>query len=165
MTIYDIPLSKRTFNCLKNAGLIDFKDLVKLSLEDFYKIKNMGKKSVKEIFYIMVPYINGEKEIIDLHTTCLIGGIDKKIYNCTFYLPTNEHYFSTRVTNFLEKNKLETIGQILDFDFNKKNTLGKKSIEELKAVIEGIVSSISVQKYEPLQYINFSQICLQIIFI
>lgn len=157
MTIYDIPLSKRTFNCLKNAGLIDFKDLVKLSLEDFYKIKNMGKKSVKEIFYIMVPYINGEKEIIDLHTTCLIGGIDKKIYNYTFYLPTNEHYFSTRVTNFLEKNKLETIGQILDFDFNKKNTLGKKSIEELQAVIEGIVSSISVQKYEPLQYINFSQ--------
>ena len=47
--IEDWDFSVRTFNCLKRANIKTLKDLVDKKQSDFTKIRNLGKKSVKEV--------------------------------------------------------------------------------------------------------------------
>ena len=49
MTIDDLDLSQRSFNCLKRAALNTVLDLTNMTEEDMMKIKNLGRKSLKEI--------------------------------------------------------------------------------------------------------------------
>ena len=48
MTIEDLELSVRSFNCLKRAGIVTVEDLVK-SKDDMMKVRNLGKKSLDEV--------------------------------------------------------------------------------------------------------------------
>ena len=47
--IEDLDFSVRTFNCLKRANIKTLKDLVEKKQSDFMKIRNLGKKSLKEV--------------------------------------------------------------------------------------------------------------------
>lgn len=47
--IYDLELSIRSENCLRRAGITTVEELKKLSDGDLMKIRNMGRKSIKEI--------------------------------------------------------------------------------------------------------------------
>lgn len=47
--IEDLDFSVRTFNCLKRANIKTLKDLVDRKQSDFTKIRNLGKKSLKEV--------------------------------------------------------------------------------------------------------------------
>lgn len=49
MTIEELELSVRSFNCLKRAGLNTVEDLVNKSQEDMMKVRNLGKKSFDEV--------------------------------------------------------------------------------------------------------------------
>ena len=49
MTIEDIDLSVRSFNCLKRAGINTVADLIKKSESDLAKVKNLGKRSLEEV--------------------------------------------------------------------------------------------------------------------
>lgn len=49
MTIEDLELSVRSFNCLKRAGINTVEDLVNKSPEDMMKVRNLGKKSFDEV--------------------------------------------------------------------------------------------------------------------
>lgn len=49
MTIDELDLSVRSFNCLKRAGINTVEDLLLLTEERLMKIRNMGKKSLDEI--------------------------------------------------------------------------------------------------------------------
>lgn len=49
MTIEDLDLSVRSFNCLKRAGINTVGDLKNKSLEDMMKVRNLGKKSLEEV--------------------------------------------------------------------------------------------------------------------
>ncbi|MCL2087258.1 MAG: DNA-directed RNA polymerase subunit alpha [Oscillospiraceae bacterium] len=49
MTIEDLDLSVRSFNCLKRAGLNTVDDLIGKSPEDMMKVRNLGKKSFDEV--------------------------------------------------------------------------------------------------------------------
>ena len=49
MTIEDIDLSVRSFNCLKRAGINTVADLTKKSESDLAKVKNLGKRSLEEV--------------------------------------------------------------------------------------------------------------------
>ena len=49
MSIEDLELSVRSFNCLKRAGVHTLQDLVNKSENDMMKIRNLGKKSLKEV--------------------------------------------------------------------------------------------------------------------
>ena len=48
-TIEDIDFSVRAYNCLKRAGIHTLQDLVNKSENDMMKIRNLGKKSLKEV--------------------------------------------------------------------------------------------------------------------
>ena len=48
-TIEDLDISVRAYNCLKRAGIHNLQDLVNRSEADMMKIRNLGKKSLKEV--------------------------------------------------------------------------------------------------------------------
>jgi len=49
MTIEELDLSVRSFNCLKRAGINTVEDLIKKSEEDMMKVRNLGRKSLEEV--------------------------------------------------------------------------------------------------------------------
>ena len=49
MTIEELDLSVRSFNCLKRAGINSVGDLTNKSPEDMMKVRNLGKKSFEEV--------------------------------------------------------------------------------------------------------------------
>ena len=48
-TIEDLDFSVRAYNCLKRANIHTLQDLVNMSESDMMKIRNLGKKSLKEV--------------------------------------------------------------------------------------------------------------------
>ncbi|MCK9524388.1 MAG: DNA-directed RNA polymerase subunit alpha [Limnochordia bacterium] len=49
MTVEELDLSVRSYNCLKRAGINSVDELVRKSEEDMMKVRNLGKKSLQEI--------------------------------------------------------------------------------------------------------------------
>ena len=49
MTIEDLDLSVRSYNCLKRAGINTVADLAAKSEEDMMKVRNLGRKSLEEV--------------------------------------------------------------------------------------------------------------------
>jgi len=49
MTIEDLDLSVRSFNCLKRAGINTVEDLTNKTEEDMMKVRNLGRKSLEEV--------------------------------------------------------------------------------------------------------------------
>lgn len=49
MTIEELDLSVRSYNCLKRAGINTVQELVQKSEEDMMKVRNLGKKSLEEV--------------------------------------------------------------------------------------------------------------------
>ena len=49
MTIDELDLSVRSYNCLKRANINTVADLVGKTAEDMMKVRNMGKKSLDEV--------------------------------------------------------------------------------------------------------------------
>lgn len=51
MTIEELDLSVRSFNCLKRAGINTVEDLLSKSEEDMMKVRNLGCKSLEEVIW------------------------------------------------------------------------------------------------------------------
>ena len=51
MTIEELDLSVRSFNCLKRAGINTVEDLLSKSEEDMMKVRNLGRKSLEEVVW------------------------------------------------------------------------------------------------------------------
>ena len=49
MTIEELDLSVRSFNCLKRAGIDTVEDLINRTEEDMIKVRNLGHKSLEEV--------------------------------------------------------------------------------------------------------------------
>ena len=49
MTIEELDLSVRSFNCLKRAGIDTVEDLIERTEEDMMKVRNLGRKSLEEV--------------------------------------------------------------------------------------------------------------------
>lgn len=56
MTIEDMDLSVRSYNCLKRAGISTVEDLIKKSENDLAKVKNLGKTSLTEVQAKLASY-------------------------------------------------------------------------------------------------------------
>ena len=53
MTIEELDLSVRSFNCLKRAGINTVGDIISKSEEDMMKVRNLGRKSLEEVIWKM----------------------------------------------------------------------------------------------------------------
>ena len=49
MTIEELDLSVRSFNCLKRAGINTVEDLISRTEDDMIKVRNLGRKSLEEV--------------------------------------------------------------------------------------------------------------------
>lgn len=49
MTIEELDLSVRSYNCLKRAGINTVQELCERSMDDMMKVRNLGKKSLEEV--------------------------------------------------------------------------------------------------------------------
>ena len=49
MTVEELDLSVRSFNCLKRAGINLVGELIQKNVEDMMKVRNLGKKSLEEV--------------------------------------------------------------------------------------------------------------------
>jgi len=49
MTIEELDLSVRSFNCLKRAGIDTVEDLIERTEDDMMKVRNLGRKSLEEV--------------------------------------------------------------------------------------------------------------------
>ncbi len=49
MTIEELDLSVRSFNCLKRAGINTVEDLISRTEDDMMKVRNLGRKSLEEV--------------------------------------------------------------------------------------------------------------------
>ena len=49
MSIDELELSVRSYNCLKRAGINTVKELCKKTPEDMMKVRNLGRKSLEEV--------------------------------------------------------------------------------------------------------------------
>lgn len=49
MTVEELDLSVRAYNCLKRAGINTVEDLIQRTEEDMMKVRNLGKKSLEEV--------------------------------------------------------------------------------------------------------------------
>jgi len=56
MTIEELDFSVRSYNCLKRAGINNVGDLLDKSEEGLMNIRNLGKKSLKEIKQKLIEY-------------------------------------------------------------------------------------------------------------
>ncbi|MGI5936409.1 MAG: DNA-directed RNA polymerase subunit alpha [Oscillospiraceae bacterium] len=51
MTIEELDLSVRSFNCLKRANINTVEDLISKTQEEMMKVRNLGRKSLEEVEY------------------------------------------------------------------------------------------------------------------
>lgn len=63
MTIEELDLSVRSYNCLKRAGIQTVQELAAKSEDDMIKVRNLGKKSLKEVKEKLVELGLGFKPI------------------------------------------------------------------------------------------------------
>ncbi|MDD4110515.1 MAG: DNA-directed RNA polymerase subunit alpha [Clostridia bacterium] len=49
MTIEEMELSVRSYNCLKRAGINNIQDLIQKTKDDMLKVRNLGMKSINEV--------------------------------------------------------------------------------------------------------------------
>ena len=63
MTIEELDLSVRSYNCLNRAGIQTVQDLAAKSEDDMIKVRNLGKKSLKEVKEKLVELGLGFKPI------------------------------------------------------------------------------------------------------
>ncbi|WP_102399145.1 DNA-directed RNA polymerase subunit alpha [Haloimpatiens massiliensis] len=49
MTIEELDLSVRSYNCLKRAGINTVQELTERTMDDMMKVRNLGKKSLEEV--------------------------------------------------------------------------------------------------------------------
>lgn len=61
MTIEDLELSVRSYNCLKRANIQTVEELTQKTEEDMMKVRNLGKKSLKEVKEVLNSYGLGFK--------------------------------------------------------------------------------------------------------
>ena len=51
MTIEELVLSVRSYNCLKRAAINTVEDLIDKTEEDMMKVRNLGRKSLEEVIH------------------------------------------------------------------------------------------------------------------
>ena len=49
MTIEELDMSVRSFNCLKRAGIDTVEDLTNKTEDEMIRVRNLGKKSLEEV--------------------------------------------------------------------------------------------------------------------
>ena len=146
-SIENLELSVRTYNCLTRAGIITIGDLLNYPKEQFYKIRNLGKKGCKEVLRI----------IEDLKR----NGIQEEYGEVSIYgfeqltpdMPIENLDLSVRTYNCLFRAGIRTIGDLLNYpkeQLPRIRNLGKKCYEEVLQILEDLQINLPQEENEEL---------------
>ena len=91
MTIDDLDLSVRSFNCLKRANINTVDDLINKSQGDMMKVRNLGRKSLEEVL----------NKMAELGTQ--LAHVDGGVPNMRIVLPSLSEYNIGGLLYFFEK--------------------------------------------------------------
>lgn len=148
-SIDKLCLSNRTYNALIKEEIMTIKDLYSYPERDFYKIRNLGKKSIDEIFStidnikkIMIDDKNAEgwsnPESKGNEDVYYFIGNDGKEY---IDEPIETLNLSTRAYNCLKNKKIQQLSQLLSLSENdliSMKNMGRKSVNEILYCIKNI---------------------------
>lgn len=56
ITLEELELSVRSYNCLKRAGINTLRDVAEMTFDELCHVRNLGKKSVDEICAVLTGY-------------------------------------------------------------------------------------------------------------
>lgn len=116
MTIEELDLSVRSFNCLKRAGIETVGDLVQKTLDDMMRVRNLGRKSLEEVEHKLammgLSFKENPIEEIPLMGDVVEGGLGVMDPDYTD-MTVEELDLSVRTYNMLKRAGINTVGQIL----------------------------------------------------
>lgn len=129
-------LSVRAKNILKDNGLYhygDFMRFISSSNNQFVKLRNCGKKTVKELdelASLLMLYVNDPSSLLTI--------------------PIEELGFSIRALNALKGSHIETLGELVSFtkvDISKFHGFGKKTLQEIEDAVvnKGLWLGLDIQ--------------------
>ena len=56
ITLEELELSVRSYNCLKRAGMNTLRDVAEMTFDELCHVRNLGKKSIDEICAVLTGY-------------------------------------------------------------------------------------------------------------
>lgn len=129
ISIEELGFSPRTYNCLKRVGFNSLEDLSKKSLDDYMKVRNLGRKSLNEV----------EEKLAEYGIVLSTGDAPSD-----FFLPGEEDVevesleLTYRTYTCLKRagiNSLFDLNSKSDEELNKIRNLGRKSFEEIQELL------------------------------
>lgn len=115
ISIEELGFSSRTYNCLKRAGFNSLEDLSQASLDDYMKVRNLGRKSLNEVEvklseYGIVLFPNEEQSKKTFP-------VEDKLYKYFLSfaytnLDGHIHFGNTEVSHFQKINCLQDIDEL-----------------------------------------------------
>mgnify|MGYP001425186407 CR=1 FL=1 len=157
------PLSKRSYNALKDNGIITVEDLIECNEGRLLTFRNFGRKGIEEVKNILdtlglklgmnLIYDDCLKEKLsknksnNLNKDIIQNNIKKNIPDEVLTIDIQREWLlSVRTYNVLKNEEIIYLGDLLSFDLNsllKVRNFGKKSLKE----IEGYLSKLDLDKY------------------
>lgn len=154
MTIEELDLSVRSYNCLKRAGINTVGDLIEKTFDDMMKVRNLGRKSLEEVekklreLGFNFREDDGEEElpiddfILDGDLP-VMGGLSEGpiVHSQHLALTIEELDFSVRTYNVLKRANILTVEDMISKsqeDYMKVRNMGRKSLEEIEMKLKAL---------------------------
>lgn len=139
LTIEELDLSVRSFNCLKRANINTVADLTQKTMDDMMKVRNLGRKSLEEVIKKLAELgLSLKEDEESMHEGDLIveeGGLSEEAdHGKLLEMSIEELDLSVRSYNCLKRADLNTVGDLLcksKDDLIRETLLGRKSVEEV----------------------------------
>lgn len=149
MTIEEMDLSVRSYNCLKRAGIETVGDLISKTMDDMMKVRNLGRKSLEEVEHKLammgLSFQESPEDDTPIMGEVIEGGLG--VMETDYSDMTIEELdLSVRSYNCLKRANINTVGELLqktEEDLFKVRNLGHPSIREIKAKLASMGLSLS----------------------
>ena len=149
MTIEEMDLSVRSYNCLKRAGIETVGDLISKTMDDMMKVRNLGRKYLEEVEHKLammgLSFQESPEDDTPIMGEVIEGGLG--VMETDYSDMTIEELdLSVRSYNCLKRANINTVGELLqktEEDLFKVRNLGHPSIREIKAKLVSMGLSLS----------------------
>lgn len=138
ITIKELELSVRTFNCLKRAGIKTVTDLTNRTRSEVMRIRNLGKFGFEEITSKLHALgLDYKEELLTGMMVETSESIKEKVMQMTI----DELDFTVRTSNRLHRSGILTLGELVECsasDLRKFSNFEEISITEIEGKLQSL---------------------------
>ena len=142
VNIVELELSKRSYNCLKDASIRTLDDLLTWSSERLFELPNFGRKSLTEIIGVLrqlgYPHFCREPEDESIEETSPVS-LESGDPAGSLKMRISELGLSVRSFNCLKAASINTLGQLLGRtpeQLLRLPNFGQKCMSEIREVVQ-----------------------------